>query len=127
MTESPTLGDRALRVALTGVVPEDDPHVIADMQWELERRGKEIASLRAVLKECADDLETAIRQDYSHAELAVYPDLKRKYERDMKPVNTARALLGGEQQAPITTEVLDQAQFGKVLHKRPSREQKVRP
>ena len=38
----PTLGERSLRVALTGVVPDDDPTIIADMQAEIER-------LRAIL------------------------------------------------------------------------------
>ena len=33
----PTLAERSLRVALTGVVPDDDPSIIADMQAEIER------------------------------------------------------------------------------------------
>lgn len=32
-----TLADRALTVAMTGAIPPDDPHVIAEMQAELDR------------------------------------------------------------------------------------------
>lgn len=35
-TAMTALSDRALRVALLGYVPEDDQHVIADMQWRIE-------------------------------------------------------------------------------------------
>jgi hypothetical protein len=36
----PDLSHRLLRVAMLGVVPSDDPHVIADAQAELERLRK---------------------------------------------------------------------------------------
>jgi len=33
------LADRALRVAMTGIVPVDDPHIIADMQARIDALG----------------------------------------------------------------------------------------
>lgn len=49
----PTLSDRSFRVAITGRVPDDDPHIIADMQMEIERLTDENAALR-------HDLEKAL-------------------------------------------------------------------
>ena len=73
------LSDRAMQVALTGEVPEDDPHVIADMMAEIDRlrglldakvtpgyelladtivkRDAEIDRLRSILKELADSVD----------------------------------------------------------------------
>ena len=65
------LSDRAMLVALTGEVQEDDPHIIADMMAEIDRLRAalnaieaddphvmmaEIDRLRAVLKALVDDV-----------------------------------------------------------------------
>ena len=47
------LAERALRVAMTGVVPDDDPHVIADMQAEIDRLTAERDRMRDALAEYA--------------------------------------------------------------------------
>lgn len=54
MTE-PTLSDRAFRVAIHGVVPEDDQSIIADMMAEIDR-------LRAAVRPSwdADEWQRAI-------------------------------------------------------------------
>lgn len=57
-----SLADRLLRVALLGVVPADDPHVIADAQAEIERLG-------AALEEIASGL--SIRDPYHIANEAL--------------------------------------------------------
>jgi hypothetical protein len=97
---------RALQAAMTY-----RQSVIADMQWELERRGNEIASLH--------DLLGTIRRECGT------PWIEAEQARKEIARLCARALDSAEQQAPITTEALDQAQFGKTLHKRPSDEQKM--
>ncbi len=52
----------------------------------------EIARLRAALKECADDLANEIEGRFNS--VGRHPGMKRRYDRDMVPVNNARALLG---------------------------------
>ena len=44
------LSARALRVAMYGFVPADDPHVIADMQAQIKSNAKVIAALREALE-----------------------------------------------------------------------------
>jgi len=46
----PTLSARALRVAMYGFVPADDPHIIADLQAKIESDAKVIAALRDALR-----------------------------------------------------------------------------
>lgn len=46
--------------------------------------------LQAALKECANDLEAEIDARYGRP---VHPALAHQYERDMEPVQTARAIL----------------------------------
>ena len=43
------LSDRLMRVALAGVVPADDPHVLADVMLEIER-------LRQALQDIAEPM-----------------------------------------------------------------------
>ena len=50
-----------------------------------------IEQLRAALKDCADDLESYVTNEY--AGTLHYPSQKRRFDRDMKPVREARALL----------------------------------
>lgn len=57
----------------------------------------EIERLRVALKECADDLEAHVEGDYNS--IGRHPGMNRRYERDITPVRTARALLN-EQTAP---------------------------
>ena len=41
-----SMSDRSLRVAMTGVVHDDDPTIIADMQLEIDRLRAELAEAR---------------------------------------------------------------------------------
>ena len=50
-----------------------------------------ISRLLEALKECADDLEICIEQEY--APLRRYPSYERKRSRDMGPVREARELI----------------------------------
>ena len=54
---------------------------------EIERLREENARLRDLLKECADDLEDAVNDQYGHIGKKAMPD---RYERDMQPVIKAR-------------------------------------
>jgi len=58
----------------------------------LNAAADEIVRLRAVLRECADDLETEIKARYP-AQVQIYPSEKRRFDRDMEMVNRARELL----------------------------------
>jgi hypothetical protein len=59
----------------------------------LEAQAKVIEALRAALKDCADELEACIDEDYKKSDGSIVPEHKSKYERDMAPVIAARALL----------------------------------
>jgi hypothetical protein len=48
--------------------------------------------MRTALKECADDLESLVENQYSDTK-HTYPSEKRRYERDIEPVRKARAAL----------------------------------
>ena len=50
-----------------------------------------IEQLMSALKDCADDLEVYIEQEY--APLRGYPSYERKRQRDREPVREARGLL----------------------------------
>jgi hypothetical protein len=54
----------------------------------------EVARLREALKECADDLESYVNQEYTIEQRDKYPNMEAKYARDMAPVAKARAALG---------------------------------
>lgn len=41
-----TIADRSLRVAVLGVVPDDDPHIIADMMCRIEKLEAALRRLR---------------------------------------------------------------------------------
>ena len=67
---------------------------------------EENKKLRAALRDCADDLAAELEARY-HRTLD-YPSQKRKYDRDMAPVLTARALLGVAHSAETqSSEVAD--------------------
>ena len=51
----------------------------------------EISRLRHALKECADDLEVLVEQEY--APFRGYPPYERKRSRDLETVREARELL----------------------------------
>ncbi len=53
-----------------------------------------VEGLEAALRECADDLEAEVRATHGadHPD-GIHPSQERKYERDMEPVDRARALL----------------------------------
>jgi hypothetical protein len=53
----PTLADRAMRVALTGIVPDDDPSIIADMQAEIERLTERCAAYKGQVECGAIEIE----------------------------------------------------------------------
>jgi hypothetical protein len=50
-----------------------------------------LTRLADVLRECADELEAALKAHYEHT--MHYPRELQRYERDMEPVRRARALL----------------------------------
>lgn len=52
---------------------------------------QEVAELRALLKECADDVESFVDDYYMNTKN--YPEELRRYQRDIGPVKSARALL----------------------------------
>ena len=54
---------------------------------------RQITTLRALLAECADDLEAEINARYGSP---VHPALQAKYDLDMEPVRKARDVLGGK-------------------------------
>ena len=54
----------------------------------------EIARLRALLAECADDLSGRVGNDWPEMSRAKYPSIEAKYRRDMDIVYRARATLG---------------------------------
>jgi len=64
---------------------------------EIERLRAENDRLRAALKECADDLESAVEHQYD--KVKDHPAMTRRYERDIQPVHIARKLLANEQKA----------------------------
>lgn len=58
---------------------------------EIDRLRTENAELREVLTECADDLQTELQYRYGYP--SIHPAMQRKFDRDMAPVERARALL----------------------------------
>jgi hypothetical protein len=54
----------------------------------------EIEKLRALLKECADELADQVEGQY--AKTKDHPAMKRRYDRDMQLVRDARAALEGQ-------------------------------
>lgn len=54
----------------------------------------ENARLRDLLKQCADELADEIETNY--VAIMDYPDMRRRYERDMTSVYAARKALNGE-------------------------------
>jgi chromosome segregation ATPase len=68
---------------------------------EVTRLTAENERLREVLKECADDLETYVNQEYTIEQRGKYPNMDAKYARDMEPVAKARAALNtGKERRP---------------------------
>jgi hypothetical protein len=56
----------------------------------------EVARLRALLAECADDLSGRVGNDWPEMSRAKYPSIEVKYRRDMDIVYRARAALGDD-------------------------------
>lgn len=66
---------------------------------ETEKLRARIAELEVLLKDCADELEARLDEDYKRRTgriLFFFPEYRLKYERDMAPVIAARAALNGE-------------------------------
>ena len=61
------------------------------MVKEINRLRAENAELREVLNECADDLQTELQYRYGYP--SIHPAMQRKFDRDMAPVERARAIL----------------------------------
>lgn len=55
-----SLVERSLRVVMTGVVPADDPHIIADMQAEIERARLRSDTFERQYRQACQDHATAI-------------------------------------------------------------------
>ncbi len=60
---------------------------------KLDERDARIAELEGALRECANDLEVEINGRYRDSAGMIHPALLRRYERDITPVLTARAIL----------------------------------
>jgi hypothetical protein len=58
----------------------------------VRQQRKDMEAIKAALSECADDLESMIAAQYAGSE-KVYWSQRQKFDRDMEPVNRARALL----------------------------------
>jgi hypothetical protein len=56
----------------------------------------EIARLRVLVKDLADDLECALNNHYCIISGKVHPAEQRRYERDMQNVHEARRALEGK-------------------------------
>jgi chromosome segregation ATPase len=67
---------------------------------EVKRLTAENARLREALKECADDLESYVNQEYTIEQRDKYPNMEAKYVRDMAPVAKARAALNPGKDTP---------------------------
>jgi len=63
---------------------------------EIESLRARIAELEVLLKDCADELEARLDEDYKRRTGIVLPEYRLKYERDMAPVVAARAALKRE-------------------------------
>lgn len=63
---------------------------------EIDRLKAEIARLREALRECADELEGYIKNEYPEATRRLYPSVQKKFERDMSTVREARTALASE-------------------------------
>lgn len=57
----------------------------------LLRSQQEREALATALRDCADDLEARVNEQYGHPD--VHPALQRRYDRDMELVLTARRAL----------------------------------
>lgn len=68
------------------------------LEAEIERLQAREKALVGALEECADSLEAEIKATYPGRD--DYPIQSRRYERDMAPVNKARALTAARQQEP---------------------------
>lgn len=64
---------------------------MSELKPELERLRAKNSELREALNECADDLQTELEHRYGYP--SIHPAMQRKFDRDMAPVERARALL----------------------------------
>lgn len=60
-----------------------------------EAQSREVAALRRLLLECAEELEADVKERYGWPD--VHPAQKRKFERDMELVNEAKKKAKGEE------------------------------
>lgn len=79
---------------------EGDPLRLIVQADECDEAAQAITDLEALvgelgeaLAECADDLEAEVRDRWFMGGTEVHPALEHKFERDMAPVNKARATL----------------------------------
>jgi hypothetical protein len=77
----------------TSDIPERAEDAIRALVAIAAATGEENARLRALLKDCADDLEQYVNQEYPLPEREIYPTSAAKYARDMAPVLAALAAL----------------------------------
>jgi hypothetical protein len=66
-------------------------HMHGNIVVAMATKDTEIERLRALLKECADELADQVEGQY--AKTKDHPAMKRRYDRDMQPVRDARAAL----------------------------------
>jgi len=74
-------------IANCGGVPRRHSHAPVDS------RDARIEALKIALRECADDLESEIKERYG---ASIHPAMQRKYDKDMAPVIAAHKLLKDE-------------------------------
>jgi hypothetical protein len=66
---------------------------IAALEAQLAAAEARLAELTGVLAECADDIAAYVDADYPEPTRSKYPDIQRRYNRDMELVCRARDLL----------------------------------
>jgi len=87
----------AIHMESAAIAPQTSPLIEAAKEVLAENE-----RLRACLSECASDLASEVEARYplSRGDTPgrdCYPDMQRRYDRDMRPVKTARELLVHQQ------------------------------
>jgi len=94
--------ERARYAASVGIPDFTNSKLLDELANEIEALRKsvtqimrddlsEIERLRALLKECSDELADQVEGQYAKSK--EHPAMKRRYDRDMQPVLDARAAL----------------------------------
>ena len=90
------LSDAAARIAELEKREKHLEEMFQGWRDEAIKASAHIAELEVLLKDCADELEAHLDEDYKRRTGIILPEYRLKYERDMAPVVAARAALNGE-------------------------------